>query len=177
VFSTGRSGGAGVFAQIHSGVVVEGSGGWDVSAVEKGVSAAVRGGGWTAHTEDGVGWWTLDGANRLAMAVEGKVWVIATDEATLKEMLAAGRVGGSGERVTTTVAGFDMTSERAPFVQLTTMLERPATGDGGGKTPAFFSGNIGSLVDVFGDLGSETFTESSTADHLVRQTVVYQWRH
>jgi hypothetical protein len=177
VFSTGRSAGAGVFAQIHSGVVVEGSGGWDVSAVEKGVSAAVRGGGWTAHTEGGVGWWTLDGANRLAMAVEGKVWVIATDEATLKEMLAAGRVGGSGERVATTVAGFDMTSERAPFVQLTTMLERPAAGDGGGNTPAFFSGNIGSLVDVFGDLGSETFTESSTADHLVRQTVVYQWRH
>ena len=171
VFSTGKSADVGVFQGVHSGVVIEGATAWDEVGLERSVGAVlarrltVGGLSWSVRKDGGGSWDVLDGAYPLAFAVRGKVWVVATDEATLRQMLGANR--GGGARVARVVAGVDFGSEREPFLRLTSLLDQPA-----GQEPAFFSGNVGSLVGVFGDLRTETFTESADAQ-VVRQTVVY----
>jgi len=105
--------------------------------------------------------------------------------------------GGPG--LSTLIAGFDHTSQRAPFARLTTLVDGtnqprrepvaeipPAQGSGPFPPPpplpppppgqpAFFSGDMRSLSDSFATLASEHFVERREGP-ILRQTVLYQWQ-
>jgi hypothetical protein len=176
------------FALIHTAVVLDGTSTWDVRALEQSLDKALaphltvgeESLKWSAqHNADAI-WYTLDGANPIAIAIEGNICLLTSDEATLLQLLAASHHATSKPRKATTVAGFDLRSESAPFIHLTALLDHQDAptqpGETGGDAPPFFSGNISSLASTFGDLASETFTEYPTADHTIHQTLIYQWR-
>ena len=188
VFSTASASGKSstVFTQIHTAVVLAASSPWSVPALQQGLNAALAphitvgyaGLTWSPHHEAALTWYTLDGAKPLALAVNGNLCVLATDRATLLQLLAAARNAGAAPRIAATIAGFDLPSERAPFAHLTALLDQPGASaqPDNGNPPPFFSGNINSLGSTFNSLASETFTETPAADHTVYQTVLYQWQ-
>jgi hypothetical protein len=176
-----------VFTQLHSAVVLAASSPWSVPALQQGLDAALApritvgqmGLTWSPHHDAALTWYTLDGPKSLALAVNGKLCILATDETTLRQLLAAAPSADAAPRIAVTIAGFDLPSERAPFTHLTALLDQPGAPaqSGNGNPPQFFSGNLNSLGFTFSDLASETFTETSAADHAVHQSVVYQWQH
>ncbi len=178
-----------IFIPIHSAVVVVASLPWTEASLEHSLNSALapritvgRGGlNWSPHHNAIATWYTLEGAKPLALALNGNECLLATDEATLLQLLAASHNAVPAPRIASTIAGFSLASERAPFADLTMVLDQPGKSaqlnDSGGKPPSFFSGNINSLGFTFKDLASETFTESPAANHNVRQSVLYQWQH
>ncbi|MES2391838.1 MAG: hypothetical protein V4555_09365 [Acidobacteriota bacterium] len=186
---------AGLFRATHAGVVLEAEQPWKVEAIEESVRAAMaarvsvgeHGLSWSEHKEASGSWVELSGMTGLAMAVRGKECVVATDGATLQEMLKA-RDGAKVEpRMAAVMAGFSQTGEREPMERLAAVLDRQKTkaktpADGGMEseeaqgTPAFFSGDMASLSDAFRDLDSETFVASAGKGSITHQTVVYAWR-
>lgn len=179
-----------VFLPIHTAVVLNASSAWNQGALQQSVVAAIApqlsvgagGLAWKAQKQGKTAWAELTGMQGLALAVQGKVCVMASDEATLLRVLGAGQAAGHAPMVAETVAGFDHRSEREPFLRLAKLLDRNDKPAQNGVTPPFFSGNMASLSDTFQDLDAETFTQSSggnvaSGEKAVHQTVVYRWRH
>jgi len=184
-----------VFLPIHTAVVLNAVGAWNQGALQQSVVAAIApqlsvggsGLAWKAQKQGKTAWAELTGMQGLALAVQGKVCVMASDEATLLRVLAAGQTAARAPMVAETVAGFDHRSEREPFLRLAKLLDRNDKPAQDGVTPPFFSGNMASLSDTFQDLNSETFTQSAggnvsesaagnvSAEKVVHQTVVYRW--
>jgi hypothetical protein len=175
-----------VFTQIHSAVVLNASSPWTAPALQQALNAALApritvgraGLTWVPHHEAALTWYTLDGAQSLAFAVNGDLCILATDQPTLLQLLAAAHGAVPAPRMATTIAGFNLPSQRAPFAHLTALLDQPGTSalPGSGTPPPFFSGNITSLGSTFSGLASETFTESPATDHTIHQAVLYQWQ-
>jgi hypothetical protein len=184
--------GTGVFLPVHSAVVLRAAGPWDEIAVQSAFADAIAprltvaaiGLAWQPRQEDGESWVQLRGLQALAAAVRGDTLIVASDPPTLLEVLRAGEsapaVSSDGERrIARNVAGFSHTAERDRFLRLTGLLDHIGAGPsnpGAGQTPAFFSKDMGGLSGSFKALDSETFVESTTSAHTLRQTVVYRWR-
>ena len=190
---------AGLFRATHAGVVLEAEQAWKPEAVEESVRAAMiarvsvgeHGLVWSEHKGPGGSWKELSGMTGLAMAVRGTECVMATDAATLQQMLKA-RDGAKVEpRMAAVVAGFSQTGERERMERLAGVLDRqkmkaksapgtfdpdPDASQPDGETPAFFSRDMASLSDSFRDLDSETFVAAAAPGSITRQTVVYAWR-
>jgi len=156
---------------------------------------------WQARKQGVLSWYELEGLQPLAFAVVGNVCVLASDSGTLLRSLTLAHDENTRPQLAMIAAGFNHTVERAHFARITGLLDQqpknqrsPVPGVEGqpedssqdsddgppddGETPAFFAKNIRSLSDTFKALDSETFVEQPDADaHLVRQTVVYQWKH
>jgi len=124
-------------------------------------------------------WYSLSGPQHLVIAVRDKSVIISSDESTLLQLLAAYAGASHTPRTASVIAGFRHNAERAPYLHLVGVLDHNATPTQPGEDapPPFFSGNIASLSDTFRDLDTETFTESSTPEHTIHQTVIYQWKH
>jgi hypothetical protein len=79
----------------------------------------------------------------------------------------------------TLLAGFDHTSQRAPFARLTSLIDgtnqRPPQNPANHTPPPFFSGDMRSLSDSFAALAGESFEEHRDGP-IVRQSVLYQWQ-
>jgi|GEM_PF-294372 len=197
-------GGAAVFFPVHGAVALRAAGPWDESAVQKAFVAALAprvtvadvGLGWQTREDSGESWLELNGLQPLAFAIRGETLLVASDPQTLLALLRAPKAAGtessasapssvpssvpssapSGAR---TVAGFSHTAERDRFLRLTGLLDHTSSGQstpGAGQTPAFFSKDMGGLSQTFQSLDSETFVETATPSHTVRQTVVYRWK-
>jgi hypothetical protein len=176
-----------VFSPIHTAVILSSSAGWNQAAWQQALSAALAprltigkaGLAWQEHHHDNVSWVELSGIHGLALAIQGNVCVIASDEATLLLLLEASHHAASTPKPATIVAGFDHRSEREGFVRLPHLLDGSGSSaqSGGGDTPPFFSRNMASLSSTFQDLDAETFTESPMGGGATHQTVFYQWRH
>jgi hypothetical protein len=148
---------------------------------------------WQPRQQGAVTWFELEGLQPLAFAVQGNVCILATDSDALLQSLHARHK--PGPQLATVAAGFNHATERPHFVQLTGLLDRQTSthqpNERGlafsdatqvpsedGAQPDFFSGNIRSLSNTFQSLDSETFVEQPDPEaHVVRQTVVYRWKH
>lgn len=175
---------AGVFAPIHTAVVLASSAGWSEAAWQQSLSAALAprltvgktGLTWQEQHRDNISWATLTGMHGLAMAVQGNICVVASDEATLLRFLEASQHAAKEPKMATTIAGFDHRFEREGFARLTGLLDGAGGSTQSGDTPPFFSKNLASLSTTFQGLDAETFTQSAAANGATHQTVVYQWR-
>jgi len=173
----------GVFAPIHTAVVLASSAGWNQTAWQQSLTAALAtrltvgktGLTWQEHHRDNMSWVTLAGMQGVAMTVQSNVCVVASDEATLLQFLEASQHAVKAPKVATTIAGFDHRFEREGFAQLTGLLDGAGGSTQSGDTPAFFSKNMAGLSSTFQDLDAETFTQSAAANGATHQTVVYQW--
>lgn len=199
-----------VFVGIHTGIVVTSPGVWSEEQLKQALLAAVAprlsvqgsGPAWTRRGDAQQPWSELTGMQGLVLAVEGKTWVLASDESTLLRMMDAAHSETRNALMAITVAGFDHGSERAGLLRLSRVLDhragapaasvRPGAADAsaanptdgavpsgaaepGGSSPLFFSGNVAGLSDTFADLQSASFSETEAAG-VRRQTVVYEWR-
>jgi hypothetical protein len=176
-----------VFRPIHAAIVLEIASNWNEVALQQAITAAVapqltiaqEGLAWKPHRNAEANWYEMDGQQHLALAVQGKICILASDQATLLELLTAKNNAQLPPSMASIIAGFDHSSEREPFVHLTGLLDQSggSSQPAGNNAPHFFSGNIASLSNTFQDLKTERFTESWTADHIAHQTVLYEWRH
>jgi hypothetical protein len=174
-----------VFAPVHSAVVLASPQAWDQSSLQDAVTSVLaqtisisrQGLSWEPQHSGSNTWSELAGVNHLVLALDGKNCIIASDRATLLELLEASRTSSHAPQIAHSIGGFNNTAERAPFVRLTSLIDRqgqPATTPG--TPPPFFSGNLASLTESFSDLAAETITEAPLNGQATRQTVVYQWR-
>jgi len=175
---------------VHGGVVLAGTGPWDAANLEKAISAVMAptisvgtaGLSWQPQKSGNLQWAQMSGMQPLALAVNGNVCVLATDSATLMRMLNSAATAPHAARIAGTVAGFDHSSERGAFTQVTSILDQYHTGNAvaakpdDAGAPPFFAGNMVSLSNTFQDLNDETFTESATADNVIHQSVRYEWK-
>ncbi len=115
----------------------------------------------------------------MALALRGRLCLLASDPATLTQLLSASQTATHTPRVATVIAGFSARTERAEFTRFTHLLDHTADAaqQAPGTPPPFFSGNLASLSDTFQDLDSETYTETTSPGQVTRQTVIYQWQH
>lgn len=172
----------GVFVGHHAAIVLQASGDWDGAAARTAISDAV-GRLWTSArlgaswSEQKDGYFTLDGLTRIAVAVRGRRLIVADAPVTLATAGAASTVAADALYA----AGFRHTRERANFIRMTRLLEKPAfpsgqavEGDGPGqgeeRQPLFFSENLGSLSRTLARVESVTVTVRSGG----KQTVVYK---
>ncbi len=183
-------GASNVFLPIHTAVVLSAPKEWNSDDVGHALSTALaprltvgtNGLDWKPQHQGDMTWMELGGLQPLAFVVEGKVLILASDRATLLQVLEAARHNPATPKMAVTVAGFSHGAERERFLRLTHLLDHAPihkqTGSGGDGTPAFFSGNMVGLSNSFQDFNAETFTaEASTAGNVVHQTVLYQWSH
>lgn len=189
-----------MFATIDRAVVLESATPWNADAVKRAVSSAIRPGltasqigvEWVDKTGAAGNYAALDGQVRIFLAVRATRLFFATNEALLQALLARSRQetpsGTSGITYAATLR--HSPREQQVFRRIVNRLDSAggsnptpqdsdadAEGDdGNGKTPPFFSGNIASLSRTFADVVRESIEEKDEGE-LVRQTVVYQWRH
>jgi len=176
-----------VFRPIHTAVVLFAASDWNSAAIQQSLSAALSprltvgsaGLTWTDHHDANGSWTELTGLHGMALALRGRACLLASDPATLTQLLSASQSATHSPRVATVVAGFSARTERPEFTRLSHLLDHTADAapPAPGTPPPFFSGNMASLSDTFQDLDSETFTETVAPSHITHQTVIYQWRH
>jgi len=193
-FSTASTSQQAAFSPIHTAVVLASPTAWNATTLQQDLTAALSprlsigtaGLLWTEHHNATASWYELTGTANLALAIQGNLCILASDQPTLAQLLAVSQTSTHTPRIATTIAGFDHHAERDSFTHLTALLDRNGSSpkppdspypDTPGTAPPFFSGNMASLSDTFKDLDSETFTQSSTPDQVTHQTVVYQWHH
>jgi len=173
-----------VLYPVRSAVALYAASGWNPAAVQQALTAAlspqlsIGGAGitWAERKDSGGSWYELSGLRGMALALRGQICVLASDPTTLAQMLSAASTSSKTPRVATIVAGFSPRTERAEFLRLTRLLDHSGQPSPPGSPPPFFSGNLTSLSDTFQDLDAETFTQTTTPDHVTHQTVLYHWR-
>ena len=173
------------FQPIHSAVVLASSKEWNESVLQQDLSAVLaqtisvgdQGFGWTQQRDAQRSWQELADFNGLAVAIAGKICIVASDRATLLKMLDGQSAGAHAPQVAQVIAGFRHSAERGPLLSISKLMDGPShpAANSQEAAPAFLSGNLGSLSETFRDLDSETFTETSGANGATRQSVIYQW--
>jgi hypothetical protein len=167
-----------LFLKIPGAIVILGTSDWNQAAVRNALSAAVE----SIWTTSGLGvqWRTqaafdqMDGLAQVALAVRGKLLIIATDGDTMNAVLSrvsAQPVASSGA---TYLAGVSVAREKAPYLAITSALDFTATQEEG-HDPAFFSANVGSLLTSLDRLTSIGVTARDRGS-AVEETVDYHLR-
>ena len=175
-----------VFLPMGTGVVLQASGTWDAGAMQAALSTATAARvsvpgvamPWETAGEAGNSWVRMKGPVHLALAVRGQVFLLASDDETMRLMLAQAPGLSSKPSVAEVQAGVDFAAVRGPLSLLAKRLDHTAAQPVNGEAmPPFFAGNLVSLGETFRDLASETFTQApvSASNANVRQTVVYRW--
>ena len=178
-----------LFVPIHSAVVLSASQPWNADALESALTVALQerltagrnGLDWQQHKRDSLTWFELAGLQSLVFFVRGNICIVATDQETLLQSLIPASEVKTSLQSAAVIAGFSHTAERIHFQQIASHLDHGSSAAGGPgdaeKMPAFFSGNVRSLSDTFQALDSETFIERpDEKSHVVRQTIVYEWK-
>jgi hypothetical protein len=186
----------GMFVGIQRGIVVQSASAWKETAVEDALSATLRRG--LTASQLGIGWsqvavergtaWKLDGSIPLLMAVRTNRLYVANSEALLSAMLSRGTglEASASEGITYEADFVHDARERQAFANLAGRLDAAGHGsrsagnadtDTGtdGQVPAFFSGNVGSLSQMWSRVARERVTEKDQGA-FVSQTVVYEWQ-
>ncbi|MGA8066255.1 MAG: hypothetical protein WCA47_02900 [Terriglobales bacterium] len=172
---------SGVFIRIHSAIGLAAASDWNEPAVQAGLTDFLRP-GLTAGEhgivwEQSSGYYKLDGLWPLALAVRGKVLMIADDPALIKAMLA-GLNRKSDVKSATLIAGFNHRQEQSNFARFFGLVDRP-TGSlsdvrGMDRQPQFFSDNMTSLSATLADVSAERVVQRAEPDRVL-QTVTYEW--
>jgi hypothetical protein len=194
----------GLWVSIHSAVVLHTANAADRQTLAAALQETLRGELTTASIGisfkptiiAGVPVDSVTGPRHLFFAIsttpaQGNLILLADDESLLSELLShlAASLPDATATPATLIAVFNHSSQRTPYVRLTSLIDgtnnkpgtpsnpasnAPAGSDGGGSAPAFFSQNIGSLSGTFVHLESERLVER-VADGNLRQTVTYTW--
>jgi len=172
---------AGVFARIHSAVVLVAASGWNEAGVQSVLTDFVRPG--LTASELGVGWRQesgydqLDGLWPLAIAVRGK-YLLVSDAPSLMESMLSNFNRKSDRKAAELLAGFNHQHEHSNFIRFANLVDRPnigvAYGQNSEKQPQFFSGNMASLSSTLSAISAERIEVRSDGGK-VRQTVIYEW--
>jgi hypothetical protein len=202
----------GIWVPFQSAVVLSSARDWDTvamqSALQQAMQAHITASGlglvWKPIKSKGGSYLEVSETRPLAMAVRGKLCILADDDGLMQEVLGQLSNSGSGRESArrsartpgtkpdiqehqagaTLIAGFDRVQEQASFTRWTSLVDRTnsdsttqnaGAGESGGE-PSFFSQNMRSLADAFAALESERVVERSDGA-LTRQTVTYAWRH
>jgi hypothetical protein len=176
---------SGLWVPIHSAVILHGATTWNAQTLQAALQQSLRGSltastlgiEFRAETASGQTIYALTGPKPLFFATSGNLCLLSDDRATLLAMLAPHSTAPSTPA--TQLAGFDHTSQRAPFARLTALIDgtnqaQAAQADAH-VVPAYFSGNLKSLSDSFAALTREQFSERRDGA-VLRQTVTYQWQ-
>ena len=182
---------AGLWVPIHSAVVLQSTGTWNSQTLQSALQQSLRGNLTTAtlgiefrpETTSGQTIYTLTGPKPLFLATANKLAFMTDDRDLLLALLAASTRPATTAPPATTIAGFDHTSQRAPYARLSALVDgtntRPTQPEAQAgsvtATPLYFSGNLKSLSDTFSTLASQRLTERLEGSTL-RQTVTYQWQ-
>jgi hypothetical protein len=172
---------AGVFARIHSAVVLVAASGWNEAGVQSALTDFVRPG--LTASELGVGWRQesgydqLDGLWPLAIAVRGK-YLLVSDAPSLMESMLSNFNRKSDRKAGELLAGFNHQHEQSNFIRFANLVDRPnigvAYGQNSEKQPQFFSGNVASLSSTLSAMSVERIEVRGDGGK-VRQTVTYEW--
>jgi hypothetical protein len=167
---------SGTFVHLPSVIVLEAAENWAPDSVRSALGAAA-GKLWTT-SQLGAGWVNgtaathpverLDGLGSLLFAAQGRLLFLSDDSGLLAAVLDRASTPQTTSAVTY-AAGFRHLRERANYQRMMAALD--FTSPAG--TPAFFSGNIGSLSNVLSRLTDVRFTEEERAG-MTMQTVVYE---
>ena len=193
---------AGLWVPIRSAVVLESTGAWNAQTLQSALQQSLRGNitaanlgiEFHAETIDGQTVYNLSGPKPLFFAVldttspsspSGPVHLclLTDDRATMLSMLQGAinlRTMENKQRpfVLTRLAGFDHTSQRAPYTRLTSLIDgtnQRSSDPANHAQPAFFSDDMRSLSDSFAALESESFEERRDGP-VLRQSVTYLWQ-
>jgi len=170
----------GVFVRFRTAVAFLGISDWNEAAVRSAIADFVR--PMLTASELGVSWQAksghmeLDGLWPLSGSVRGKYLFLSDDPKLLDEITA--RLGQKTNTAPAVlIAGFNHAGERQSLARLTNLLDNQSSAAIGepGRTPQFFSDNIGSLSAVLAGVSSEKIVVRDAGDH-VMQTVTYEWR-
>ncbi|MFZ0036586.1 MAG: hypothetical protein WAK91_04135 [Candidatus Acidiferrales bacterium] len=167
----------GVFIHVHSAVAFLGNSNWDEATVRSSLADFVR----PSLTEGklGVEWQKndgyieLNGLWRLTVAVREK-YLFISDDAGLLTGLLANMSKNATLKPAVFAARFDHQHERDNFARLTGILDKSSSDVSAGRTPNFFSENIGSLSSALANLASEEIVIRDAGDK-VSETVTYKW--
>jgi hypothetical protein len=172
---------AGVFARIHSVVVLVAASDWNEAEVQSALSEFVRPG--LTTSELGVSWQQesgyqqLDGLWPLAIAVRGK-FLFVSDAPALMESMLSNLNRKSDRKPAERFAGFNHQHERSNFVRFASLVDRPnmgiAYGQNSERQPQFFSGNMTSLSSTLSAVLAERIEVRGDGGK-VRETVTYEW--
>jgi len=185
-----------MFVGIERGLVVQSASAWKDTAVQDALSATFRRG--LTASQLGIGWssvaiasgtaWKLDGSIPLLMAVRTNRLYVANSEALLSAILSRGTSpeASDSDGVTYEADFHHNAREQQAFTNLGGRLDAaghgtPSAGsadtDTGadGQAPAFFSGNIASLSQMWSRVAREKVTEKDQGA-FVSQTVEYEWQ-
>lgn len=170
----------GVFVRLHSGFALLGESDWNETTVRSSLIEFVRPG--LTAGQLGVEWQARPGAQQLNglweldTAVRGKYLFVSDHSGLLNQLL-----GNMNQKVLIKpalfAAGFAHERERENFSRLTELLDWPGNGGGSagrGRTPEFFSENIGSLSSTLAGVTAEKIVVRDAGDR-VTQTVTYEW--
>ncbi len=169
-----------LWVPIHNEVILHAAGSWNLDALQIALQQSLRGTLTTGKlgiefrpaTQANV--YSLSGPKPLFLAVVGNLAILSDDEKLLTGSLLKTSPREPKSNATT-IAGFNHTTQRAPYARLSSLIDSTNTAaPDTPKTPAFFSQNIRSLSDSFATLQSERFVESRQGP-TTRQTVLYQW--
>jgi hypothetical protein len=196
----------GLWIPIHTAIVLHTANPADQQALASALEQTLRGQLTTASIGinfqprkiSGVPISALTGPRHLFFAVAstpatGNLILLADDESLLSDLLhnLATNSPASTPLPATSIAVFKHSTQRAPYLRLTSLIDgtnhsaptalKPAatapdatTGEAP-TAPAFFSQNLGSLSNTFADLESERAVER-LVDSNLRQTVTYTWQ-
>ena len=168
----------GVFVETPTVLAIQSTANWDSAAIRGALSAAAAslwttaasGAGWVAHQRRGRSWYSLDGLTPLAVAVDGKLLLLADSEAALGAALDRLDLPPTPSD-TASIAIFHHLAGRGDYRRIVTLLDgrQPA-----GK-PAFFSTDIWSLSEVFSDV-REVEIRTRDMGASLRESVAYRMR-
>lgn len=180
---------SGLWIPIHSAVVLQASAQWTPQTLAAALQQSLRGDLTTAtlgidfhsSTISGQTVYALTGPKHLFFAVHNNLWLLTDDQPLLLTLLHQSTLPAPTNPVPATLlAGFDHTSQRAPYARLTSLVDgtnqpRTTAKPAPDATPAYFSQTLRSLSDSFATLASEHFAEHREGP-ILRQTVTYQWQ-
>jgi len=172
----------GVFVGADSAVALMAESNWNSSAVRDAVAAAIakllsidqariR---WTDRRAGANAYSELEGLATFAIAVNGRMLVLANRRELLEAMLAAlpSQSAGPGARY---AAAYRHSQEFPNFVKMMRLIDNPLNKESSrdAAEPAFFSGNIASLGRTLARLDSESIVVHDTGA-IVTQNLVYK---
>jgi hypothetical protein len=175
----------GVFTTFPTAIVLRSAQNWDADHWKSAVVAALEPEATTS--ELGLSWEQkkdyaqTNGLLPVFLAVRGPYLVLANNADLLDALLQKIVQDRSGSGDLIYAAGFNHAQERAQFARLTSILDRANASrpsfnaDGSGQSPAFFSGNVASLSQVFQSVQSESIETHDTGTNIT-QTVIYRWQ-
>ncbi|MBI4910362.1 MAG: hypothetical protein HY820_42485 [Acidobacteria bacterium] len=165
-----------VFVNTSAVVALEGAGEWNAAELRDALSDAVE--GLYTTSKIGVGWhqrgtvWQIDGLARVAMMVQGRTLLLASRAEALDPLVPLLAVAPDASSAASYAAGYRVAGQLNSFVRHMTLIEFPQTGQGDSNEPAFFSGNLASLVRTLQRVQTVRITARDDG-RMLKQTVTY----